>query len=200
VTIGALGKTLRNEKIGVVLEGARNVYGFMTVIDNLRYFSYLNKMDAEITEARIAKLLEMFSLTEKKDQTVSTLSRGMQQKVAIMIALLKDPEILILDEPTLGLDLVSQYKMETLLMELAQREHKILLISSHDLSLIERVCKTVAIFDKGTLLEFKPLTAFSKSTSLYRVAMEKTEETAAFISENFADDVVSEEDGVVEIR
>ena len=152
------GKNLKENKeiahlqIGVVLEGARNVYNFLSIEENLDYFSYLNRIPQEEAQNQKEYLLELFSLKEKRKSVVNTLSRGMQQKVAIMIAILKNPKILILDEPTLGLDIVSQMRMRELILNLARKKEFILIISTHDMALVDAVCNRVLVFDHGEIV------------------------------------------------
>ena len=96
-----------HKNCGTVLEGSRNIYYYLTAYENLRYFGLLNGLkQVEIDEFAI-KYLTMFNLDEFKDVPANSFSRGMQQKVAIIIALMKNPRILLLDEPTLGLDIIS---------------------------------------------------------------------------------------------
>lgn len=162
------------KNVGVVLEGARNLYNFLTVNDNLNYFSYLNRIDKKHIEENKNHLLKLFDLTDKKHELVSTLSRGMQQKVAIIVAILKDPDILILDEPTLGLDIVSKLKMKELLKNLSKNSGKTLIISSHDLDVINDVCEKVAIFNKGLLVEYDYITKlkFNNTNPNYNIILQ----------------------------
>jgi ABC-type multidrug transport system ATPase subunit len=102
---------IANNKIGVQLEGSRNLYNFLTVRENLKYFSLLNNSNPTEFNAKLEEYCEFFGILNKLDTSVNKLSRGMNQKVSIINILLKDPEIIILDEPTLGLDITSKIKM-----------------------------------------------------------------------------------------
>ncbi|WP_373899456.1 ABC transporter ATP-binding protein [Haloimpatiens sp. FM7315] len=166
-----------HDNIGVVLEGARNLYNFLTVDYNLRYFSYLNKIKDSQLELRIKNLLEMFELLEKRKEVVNNLSRGMQQKVAIIIAMLKNPDILILDEPTLGLDIVSKTKMKILLKTLKDKYKKTIIISSHDLDVIENVCNKVVIFEKGKVIKYGSISdlKLKESENRYEIILKSSE-------------------------
>ena len=152
------GKNVRNYKkiveqnVGVVLEGARNVYNFLSVQENLEYFSYLNGLSKKEMKAKNDELLEMFALEDKRKAIVNELSRGMQQKVAIMIALIKNPSILILDEPTLGLDIVGQLKMREVILNLAKKENRLVFVCSHDMELIKTVCTRALCFRGGSIV------------------------------------------------
>lgn len=150
------GKRLDNEvirnDIGVMLEGARNLYHFLTINDNLDYFGYLNHLqDAEL-DKRKRELLDLFDLHDRKNTVVNELSRGTQQKVAIMVSLLKSPKILILDEPTLGLDLISTVKMKRTIKEIIEEKRVfIVILISHDMNLISDVCSRIILLNDGKI-------------------------------------------------
>lgn len=185
-----------HENIGVVLEGARNLYNFLTVDYNLKYFSYLNKINASELDKRINNLIEMFELTDKRNQVVNNLSRGMQQKVAIMIAMLKNPDILILDEPTLGLDVVSKIKMKNLLKKLKEDCGKTIIISSHDLDVIESLCDKVVIFEKGEVVKMGSISdlKFNGDKDIYEIMLKSDEaDNLKFID-------FEEENGVIRLE
>ncbi len=91
-------------QVGAVLEGTRNVYWRLTAWENLIYFGQLKGCWGKPLKARAEQLLRELDLWDRRNDTVRTFSRGMQQKVAIASALIADPPIILLDEPTLGLD------------------------------------------------------------------------------------------------
>ena len=125
-----------HKNCGTVLEGSRNIYYYLTAYENLRYFGLLNGLtQTEINEFAI-KYLTMFNLEEFKDVPANSFSRGMQQKVAIIIALMKNPKILLLDEPTLGLDIISSDSVISMLKQLAENEKRSIIITTHDIHLI----------------------------------------------------------------
>lgn len=130
-------------KLGVLLEGASNLYNFLTVDYNLNYFGYLNKLSLDEIKKRKDYLLDLFCLRKYQYKTVNELSRGTQQKIALIVILMKDPELLILDEPTLGMDIISTYQMMETLKLLKLKEKKSFIIISHDLSLIKYLCDEV---------------------------------------------------------
>ena len=100
-------------KIGVLLEGSRNIYTFLTVEENIKYFSILNSIKEKELNKNMEYLLDYFDLADKRYEKAQNLSRGMIQKLSILILLLKEPDVLILDEPTLGLDLIGTINMKT---------------------------------------------------------------------------------------
>lgn len=135
--------------VGVLLEGARNLYNFLTVDYNLNYFSYLNQLSSKETSDRKAYLLKLFDAEKYQDQPVNELSRGTQQKIALMVTLMKNPQLLILDEPTLGLDLIATMRMTDLLRQIIQEEQKTVIIISHDMTLVSSLCDRVVYLKNG---------------------------------------------------
>lgn len=142
-------------QVGVVLEHARNVYQYLSVKDTLEYFGLLNGLKGQILNERIEYVLDLFQLSEKLNSKVGSLSRGMQQQLAIMIALLKDPPILVLDEPTLGLDVMNSIKTKELIKFLSQE--KTILLTTHTMELIEAVSDRVAIIRAGKIIKNESL-------------------------------------------
>lgn len=168
---------IAQKHIGTMLEGARNVYNFLSIEDNITYFHLLNQLDKTEIEQRFRELLDIFSLNDKRHEIVSRLSRGMQQKVAIMVSVLKDPEILILDEPTLGLDISSQIKMRDFLKDLSRYRKKTLIICTHDVALAESVCDKIAVFHRGNLLHYDSAEKlkYRNRSNCYRCVVKKQE-------------------------
>lgn len=138
--------------VSSVLEGNRNLYWRLTVKENVEYFLGIRGVGRKKIENKLLPLLRRFNLYEKKDELVKNLSRGMQQKVAIIVALMLDTEVLILDEPTLGLDVQSNIEIIDFLLEIAKSESKTILISSHDMKLIEKLCSRVLIINDGEIV------------------------------------------------
>lgn len=136
--------------IGAVLEGNRNVYWRLTPKENLEYFGVLRGLSRHIARQRARQLLDRFELTHKRDATVQTLSRGMQQKLAIAVALIHEPQLLLLDEPTLGLDVEATQTVKRLIREIAQ-EGRAILLTTHQLDIAEELSDRVAIINKGEI-------------------------------------------------
>lgn len=127
-------------------------YPDMTGRENLRLTGRMNGMpDAEI-EARMDKLLQRVDMTEAADKKTSTYSKGMRQRLGIADILMKDPDVLIMDEPTNGIDPEGMRKLMTLIRELAEKDGKTILISSHQLHQIQQICDRVGIFVQGRLI------------------------------------------------
>jgi ABC-2 type transport system ATP-binding protein len=127
-------------------------YGDMTGRQNLRYTARLNGIDVRETEARISVALEQVSMSARADTKVETYSRGMLQRLGIADALLKDPSILILDEPTTAIDPIGVVEILDLLRTLVRERGLAVLLSSHLLSQVQSVCDRVGIFAAGRLI------------------------------------------------
>ncbi len=140
------------EKIAAVLEGNRNVYWRLTVRDNLEFFAGLQGLPLRNVKGYIDELIETFNLQEKVNTQARALSRGMQQKLAVACALVKQTEILLLDEPTLGLDVETSYELRRILRDLAQRGERTILLSSHDMSVVQDICDRVIIINHGRIV------------------------------------------------
>jgi len=139
-------------RIGAVLEGSRNSLWSMTVKQNIRYFGYLKNVHGMILKQRGEELLQLFQLKNKKDELVKNLSKGMKQKLAIAMAFINDPDLILLDEPTLGLDVQTGRLIKELVVNLAKGNNKTVLLSTHHMEIVEEICDRVAIINKGTLI------------------------------------------------
>lgn len=141
-----------NQYISAVLEGNRNLYWRLTVQENMEYFAGNRGIKRKDIQEEIEKLLKRFELIDKRNELVHSLSRGMQQKLAIAVALLAKTEIILLDEPTLGLDVEISYEVRKLIREIAEKENRTVIISSHDMPVIEDLCERVIIINKGEII------------------------------------------------
>jgi len=140
------------EYVDAMLEGARNDYWRLTVRENLRYFAAIRGQDPDTLADRHDELLEQFDLSHAADTAVRDLSRGMKQKVSLASVLAGDVSVAFLDEPTLGLDVESSLKLRTELTRLAEERGITLVISSHDMEVIEDVCDRVVIMNEGRVI------------------------------------------------
>jgi ABC-2 type transport system ATP-binding protein len=140
------------EHISALFEGTRNLYWRLTPRENLRYFAGIRGLGGRKIESRIDELLERFNLSEKRNATVNTLSRGMQQKIAIAMTLICDTDIILLDEPTLGLDVQSYMDIKNILRNIALDMNKTILLSTHHMDLVQELCNQVVILNRGKLV------------------------------------------------
>ena len=136
--------------VSAMLEGARNVYWRLTVRENVRFFARLG--NRPVDEERIDALIEGVGLTEKADVTVNELSRGMKQKTSLACTLIRETPVVFLDEPTLGLDVESSLGLRRELRNLIEAEDRTVVISSHDMDVIEAVCDRVVIMNEGRIV------------------------------------------------
>jgi ABC-2 type transport system ATP-binding protein len=127
-------------------------YGRLTGRENLRYTARLNGIPQADAEAAITELLEHVGLDEAADRAVDTYSRGMLQRLGIADALVKEPQILILDEPTTAIDPTGVADLLALIRRLVADRGIAVLLSSHLLEQVERLCDRIGIFSRGRLL------------------------------------------------
>jgi ABC-2 type transport system ATP-binding protein len=127
-------------------------YGDLTGRENLRYTARLNGLRSEDAETRIESALGQVGLTDRADGRADTYSRGMLQRLGIADALIKDPEILILDEPTAAIDPIGVVEILQLLRDLVHQRGVTVLLSSHLLTQVQSVCDRVGIFAAGRLI------------------------------------------------
>ena len=127
-------------------------YPDMTGRENLRMTGRMNGLRGELLEARIDELLGRMGMAGAADRRASTYSKGMKQRLGIADILLKDPDVLILDEPTNGVDPEGIRELTALIRELADRDGRTILISSHQLHQIQQICDRVGIFVSGRLI------------------------------------------------
>ena len=154
ITVGGLsphGTRQALKGLGAVLEGNRNLYWRLSPWENLAYFAAIRGVDKRLAQQRGRQLLQQLGLSRKQDDHVQTLSRGMQQKVAIAVALIHAPRLLLLDEPTLGLDVESAQHIKEFIKEFAASGRSVLL-TTHQLDLAEQISQRVAIIDQGELV------------------------------------------------
>src|SRR5690242_14307138 len=144
-------------QIGAVLEGTRNIYWRLSAWQNLLYFGRLKGAHGQMLQTRAEKLLHELELWERQHDAVREFSRGMQQKVAIACALIADPPIVLLDEPTLGLDLQAAHTVKEWIIKLAHEQGKTIVLTTHQLDMAQELCEQVAIMRKGCLLANSPL-------------------------------------------
>ncbi len=163
------------QNLGAVLEGNRNVYWRLTPEENLKYFGVLKGLNRRQASKSAMVLLERFGLLHKRRTSVQNLSRGMQQKLAIAVSLIHQPQLLLLDEPTLGLDVEATEDVKILVREIAASGCAILL-TTHQLAIAEELSDRIAIIQKGEILTSSPtpelIRQFSGKT--YKIEMEAT--------------------------
>jgi len=128
-----------------------NLYAKLTGRELLRFVGNLYQMDRKQVDRRIDELLRLFDLQQAADDTIDSYSHGMQQKTSLAAALMHDPKVLVLDEPTVGLDPRSARLIKDILKQMAERGAAIFL-STHILEIAERMCDRIGIINQGRLI------------------------------------------------
>ncbi len=150
--------------IGFAFSGSRGLYNRLTAIQNLKYFAELYAMEASVTRKRIPELLELVGLADRGDDRVETYSSGMTQRLHLARALLHDPEILFLDEPTVGIDPVGARELRKTIKDLVAQE-KTILLTTHYMAEAEELCQHIAIINHGRVLVMDSPDALKKRIS-----------------------------------
>ena len=162
-SVTILGCDLRRRRgdavahIGAVLEGGRNVYWALSACRNLLYFGRLRGLRAREIEPRAERLLSELGLWERRHEPVGSFSRGMQQKVAIAAALVSDPALLLLDEPTIGLDVGAARTVKEWVRRLADDEQVAVVLSTHQLAVAQELAHRVAVISDGRIVTDRPV-------------------------------------------
>ncbi|MDT3426462.1 ABC-2 type transport system ATP-binding protein [Paenibacillus forsythiae] len=139
-----------NQRIGFVLDKS----GFseeMSALDNIINYSRLYRVHSRDSKARILELASLFKMEDRLKDKVGAFSKGMLQKLCIIRSLVHMPELLVLDEVTSGLDPMMQIEIRNLLVQLTKERGITILMSSHQLDEVERICNKVLLMDQGTL-------------------------------------------------
>jgi ABC-2 type transport system ATP-binding protein len=137
--------------INFIFGGELGVYRRLTGRDNLVYFSNLYKVDKNVRSKRIDELLELVGLSDKADLKVETYSKGMIQRLQIARSLINDPDIIFLDEPTIGLDPIGARELREIIKKLSQRG-KTILLTTHYMYEADELCDRIAIINKGKII------------------------------------------------
>lgn len=139
-------------RINLVAEGERTLYWRLSAYENLKYFARIYYVPKSEEKERIESLLKLVGLWERRNDLVMNFSRGMKQRLAIAKALINDPEVLFLDEPTLGLDVQSAIFVREFVKKLVKEEGKTVLLTTHYMAEAEELCDRIAIIDHGKII------------------------------------------------
>jgi len=138
-------------RIGFIFGGDRGLYWRLSGNDNLRYFASLYHVDPEVSKKRIPYLLDLVGLGDRGQEKVEGYSRGMKQRLHVARTLLHDPELLFLDEPTIGLDPVGARDLRQMVRNL-QDEGKTILLTTHYMFEADALCQRIAVVNHGKLI------------------------------------------------
>ncbi len=180
--------------VGAVVENA-NLYSYMSGYQNLQYYAGLLK---NVKKYDIDKIVKLVGLSNSIKQKVKTYSFGMRQRLLLAQAMLSKPKLLILDEPTNGLDVNGIIELRQTLKNLARTQNVAIFISSHILSEIEQTCDTVAIFNEGSILELRTLNSTANTNTKYlRIYVNYPNYAAKLLTLKFGVTATVEPDSVI---
>ena len=182
-------------RVGALVESPA-LYGYLSGRDNLRA---VGDLLGGASEKRIDEVLEIVSLKERDRDKVRTYSMGMKQRLGLGLALLNDPDLLILDEPANGLDPAGIVEMRDLLRGLAA-SGKTVFISSHVLSEVQQICTRVAIINHGKLVRVAPVVELLKAGGDFEVTIDSPDEVVAMLRAQEWGREARVEDGLVITR
>lgn len=179
------------KKVGAIIERP-NFYPYMTAVQNLKLVCKIK----DVTEDKIEEKLELVGLLERKNSKFKTYSLGMKQRLAIASALLNDPEILILDEPTNGLDPQGIHQIRQIIRKIASQGTTILL-ASHLLDEVEKVCSHVVILRKGEKLYSGRVDGMMATHGFFELKTEQQDQLKSFLENHSNFSEIKEENGLL---
>ena len=150
-------RTILAAKIGVVFGQRSQLWWDLPLVDSYTLLRHVYGVAAHDHRARLAELVERFDLGALLDQPVRTLSLGQRMRAELVAALAHRPPLLFLDEPTIGLDVVSKFAMRDALATINREHGTTILLTTHDLSDVERLCERVVIIDHGRIIRDQAL-------------------------------------------
>jgi len=153
-------ETSKNERIGYLPEESY-LYKFLTAEETLDFYGRLFDMSGAARKQRVSELIELVGLQGAKHRQLREYSKGMTRRVGLAQALINDPDLVLLDEPTTGLDPIGSREMKDLILSL-KKQGKTVLLCSHQLADVQDVCDRVAILDQGELKELGRVTDLLK--------------------------------------
>ncbi len=151
-------------RIGFIFGGERGLYWRLSGNDNLRYFASLYHVDPDVAHQRIPYLMDMVGLQARGNEKVEGYSRGMKQRLHIARTLLHDPEVLFLDEPTIGLDPVGARELRQVVRNL-QSESKTILLTTHYMFEADLLCDRIAVINHGRIVAMDTPSGLKKNVS-----------------------------------
>lgn len=138
-------------RIGFIFGGERGLYWRLSAKDNLRYFADLYHVDPDVAKQRLPELIELVGLSGREDEKVEGYSRGMRQRLHVARCLLHDPQVLFLDEPTMGLDPVGARELRQVINNLVAQD-KTVFLTTHYMFEADALCERVAVINRGKIV------------------------------------------------
>ena len=174
------------ENIGAIVENP-DLYRYMTGRENLKLHARIRNVD----NARIEEVLELVDLKERANEKVGKYSLGMKQRLGLALTLLHKPKVLILDEPTNGLDPAGIKKLRDILKEISHKEGVAVFVSSHILSEMQLMCDKVSVLDKGKIVTTQNIVNIEEEkTETVEIKVKDTEKTLQILKEQFEVDAI----------
>jgi ABC-2 type transport system ATP-binding protein len=169
------------KRIGIVFGGERGLYNRVTALENMKYFADLYGVDSEKSKKRIPELISLVGLKGRENERVEKYSRGMKQRLHIAKALIHDPELIFLDEPTIGLDPAGARDIRDMIREM-ERQGKTILLTTHYMFEADELCKRVGVISKGKIVALDTPTGLKKDVKdISIVELETYGATSEFI-------------------
>jgi ABC-2 type transport system ATP-binding protein len=172
------GSDRPSDRIGFVLE-VDGLYDNLSARDNLAYYGRIYRVSE--LEKRVAEGLELAGLGSRGADKVGTFSKGMRQRLALARAMLHDPALLVLDEPTAGVDPAGQVEVREALLQMIQAGGRSVLLSSHNLDEVQRICNRVALIHRGEIRLYGELAELEQQTSKGEVVIRTAEPVSATV-------------------
>ena len=169
------------ERIGFILGGDRGLYGRLTGKQNVRYFGALNRLNPRTAKRRADELLDRVGLSGAADTLVEEYSRGMKQRLHIARGLLTDPEVIFMDEPTIGLDPMGAQELRQYIPQLVD-QGKTILLTTHYMLEADMLCDRIALIDHGRLVALGTPDEIKRNFSrvmVIEIVVNQTRETLA---------------------
>ena len=170
------GKSIKKDPISCKLEMAYvpdnpDLYENMTAIDFINFVCDMYDTEVDVRKENIQKYATMFEIEDKLNNDISSFSHGMKQKVALIAALSHNPNVLIMDEPFVGLDPKAVFDMKSIMKEMT-KEGKTIFFSTHILDVAEKLCDRVAIIKNGEIVKIGKMKDIKGDSSLEKVFLE----------------------------
>ncbi len=171
-----IGQPRTRQRVGFLLE-ADGLYEGSTAYDNLAYYARIYGVDKP--QEVIAGVLKSAGLADRARDKVSAYSKGMRQRLGFARALLHDPELLVLDEPTAGVDPTGQMEMRQLFLDEVRQRGKTIFLSSHNLDEVQRICNRIALINKGEIRLCGDRESLQRQAGKGKVVVETAETVSA---------------------
>ena len=179
------------ENIGAIVENP-DMYGYMSAIDNLKLYARIRGINKD----RINEVIKLVDLEKNAKEKVGKYSLGMKQRIGLALTLLHKPKVLILDEPTNGLDPAGIKKLRDILKEISHKENVAILVSSHILSEMELMCDKVTVIDSGKIVKTQKIGQEEENETEFVIKVKQEEAAIKTLYEKLNIQVEKKQDGL----